>query len=103
MNLFVAVVAAHRPGAQIRRSRPGVLLDATARADAGRAVRTVRQGTRGSLAMVHSSRGTLASCSRAGAENVAGVIASLGGSIIAGSTTPEYQRGGSERTWSNSD
>jgi hypothetical protein len=103
VDLFAGVVAARRPDVQIRRSLPGVLLDATAFADAGWAACTVSQGTRGSLARVHTSRDTLASFSSDGVESVAGVIASLGGSIIAGSTTPEYQRGGSERTWSNSD
>ena len=90
VHLFGGVVAALRPDVRIRRSLPGVLLDATAFADRGWAACTVSQGTRSSLARVHTSRDTLASLSGAGVESVAGVLASLGGAIIAGNTTPEY-------------
>lgn len=90
VHLFCGVVAAFRPDLRIRRRLPGVLLDATAFADRGWAACTVSQGTRGSLARVHTSRDTLSSFSGAGVENVAGVLALLGGAIIAGNTTPEY-------------
>lgn len=90
VHLFAGVVAELRPDLRIRRSLPGVLLDATAFADRGWAACTVSQGTRGSLARVHTSQDTLASFSGAGIESVAEVLASLGGAIIAGNTTPEY-------------
>jgi hypothetical protein len=90
VHLFAGVVAALRPDLRIRRSLPGVLLDATAFADRGWAACTVSQGTRASLARVHTSQDTLASFSGVGIESVAEVLASLGGAIIAGNTTPEY-------------
>ncbi|MEO7217256.1 MAG: M28 family peptidase [Gemmatimonadaceae bacterium] len=72
------------PEVRIRRSLPGILLDATAFSDRGWAACTISQGTLGSLARVHTRGDTLDSLTGAGVERTAAVIASLAGAIIAG-------------------
>lgn len=69
--------------ARIRRGIPGVLMDSTAFADAGWAACTISQGTRYSLARVHTTHDTLDRMSGVGVESTAGVIASLVGAIVA--------------------
>jgi len=69
--------------ARIRRGLPGVLMDSTAFADEGWTACTVSQGTRYSLARVHTAHDTLDRMSGVGVERAAGVIASLVGAIVA--------------------
>ena len=90
------------PAARIRRSLPGVLMDSTAFADKGWPACTVSQGTRSSLARVHTDHDTLDNLSGIGVQRVAGVIASLAGAIIAWHSSPEDQKGGFGRTWNDS-
>jgi hypothetical protein len=68
--------------ARFRRGLPGVLMDSTAFADAGWAACTVSQGTRYSLARVHTADDTLDGMSGVGVEGAAGVIASLVDAIV---------------------
>jgi hypothetical protein len=69
--------------ARFRRGLPGVLMDSTAFADEGWAACTISQGTRYSLARVHTADDTLDRMSGVGVERVAGVIASLVDAIVA--------------------
>ena len=88
--------------ARIRRSLPGVLMDSTAFADRGWSACTVSQGTRSSLARVHTGGDTLDNLSGIGVERVAGVIASLAGAIIAWNSSPEDRKGGFGSKWNDS-
>jgi hypothetical protein len=62
-------------------------MDSTAFADEGWAACTVSQGTRYSLARVHTAHDTLDRMSGVGVERAAGVIASLVGAIVAASNS----------------
>jgi len=80
--------------ARIRRVLPGVLMDSSAFADEGWPACTVSKGTRRSLARVHTANDTLDRVSGKGVEDVAAMIASLAGAIIACGSSPEVRKGG---------
>jgi hypothetical protein len=88
---------------RVRRSLPGVLLDATAFADRGWVACTVSQGTRKSLARVHTSEDTLTRLSGAGVERAAVLVASLAGAIIAWGDSPDCKKGGFGTKWNDND
>jgi len=98
---FLTAAGVIDPDVRVRRRLPGVLLDATAFSDRGWAVCTVSQGTRGSLARVHTRRDTLASLSGSGLERASKMIASLAGAIIADERESRNQEGRSGSTWNH--
>lgn len=80
---------------RVRRSLPGVLLDAMAFAQAGWAAATVSRGTPSSLGRVHSGRDSLEQLRGDGIEATAVLVAELAGSIIAGLDAVAQPRGAS--------
>ncbi len=83
-NGFDKALAASAPHVRRRRALPGVLLDATALADAGWVACTVSKGTLASLARIHTSRDTLENISGSGIDEAAKLMVTLCGAIIAG-------------------
>jgi hypothetical protein len=69
--------------ARLRRSLPGVLLDATAFSQRGWTACTVSIGTRRSLARVHTAQDTMDRLAGSSVDRAARLIASLAGAVIA--------------------